>query len=118
MLSVTFLMDAVQDTVLWRISELMAGKWLRVPIINPQKFMVDWFVHMNTLAHVHTHSATFPDQPVKILPAVSSKTLLVSVLRNMGRKFEVYLEGSRVPLELSVNTSVLARQRVDVKYLG
>ena len=37
----------------------------------------------------------------------------ISKLQN----FAVYLEGSRVPLELSVDTSVLVGQKVFIKYI-
>ena len=41
------------------------------------------------------------------------------VLKEMDKlqNFQIYCEGSRVPLELSVDTSVLVGQRVIVKYL-
>ena len=64
----------------------------------------------------------FPDVPEKILPANGTKTigaLFTSVLKDIGKQqnFAVYLEGSRVPLELGIDTSVLVGQRVVVKYL-
>ena len=76
---------------------------------------------MITHIHARTHSAIFPDQEDKILPADSSKSVkevLVSVLGDMDRKFEVYCEGSPVPLKLSANASLLAGQRVNVKHLS
>ena len=68
---------------------------------------------------MRTHSAIFPDQEDKILPADSSKSIKeiwVSVLGDMDRKFEVYLEDSPDPLDLRMNASLLAGQRVIVKY--
>jgi len=70
----------------------------------------------------HSSSATFPDQLDKILPADGSRTvgeLFVSVLKDMEKlqNFQVYCEGSRVPLELGVDTSVLVGQKVNVKFL-
>lgn len=66
--------------------------------------------------------AAFPDVLEKILPADGSTSvgsLFLSILKDMDKlqNFQVYLEGSRVPLELTVDTSVLVGQRVVVKYL-
>lgn len=68
------------------------------------------------------YSATFPNVPERILPADGTQTigdLFVGVLQEMGKlqKFSVAIEGARVPLELSTDTSVLVGQRVVVKYL-
>lgn len=66
--------------------------------------------------------AAFPDVLERILPADGTKTigdLFVGVLKEMGKlqNFSVGLEGARVSLELSTNTSVLVGQRVVIKYL-
>ena len=58
----------------------------------------------------------------KILPADGTKTvgeLFYGELEAMGKlqNFAVYLDGSRVPLELDVDTSVLVGQKVSIKYL-
>ena len=69
-----------------------------------------------------SHSAAIPDVLERILPADGTKTvgeLFYEVLESIGKlqNFAVYLEGSRVPLELSVDTSVLVGQKVFIKYL-
>ena len=56
------------------------------------------------------------------MPADGTTTigdLFVGVLKEMGKlqNFSVAIEGARVPLELSTDTSVLVGQRVVVKYL-
>ena len=58
----------------------------------------------------------------KILPANGTKTvgeLFYEVLEGIGKlqNFAVYMEGSRVPLDFNVDTSVLVGQKVLIKYL-
>jgi hypothetical protein len=58
----------------------------------------------------------------KILPADGTKTvgeLFYEVLEGTGKlqNFAVYMEGSRVPLDFNVDTSVLVGQKVLIKYL-
>ena len=83
-------------------------------------------IHTNNVqymyTHKHTYSAAFPDVLERILPADGLKRvghLFAEVLQEIGKlqNFAIYLEGSRVPLELDVDTSVLVGQKVNVKYL-
>ena len=69
-----------------------------------------------------SNSAVIPDMLEKILPADGTKTvgeLFYEVLEGIGKlqNFAVYMEGSRVPLDFSVDTSVLVGQKVLIKYL-
>ncbi|XP_064381914.1 uncharacterized protein LOC135330889 isoform X3 [Halichondria panicea] len=75
--------------------------------------------HVIAIETKNSFIAIFPDQEDKILPADSSKSIKevwVSVLGDMDRKFEVYLEDSPDPLDLRMNASLLAGQRVIVKH--
>ena len=67
------------------------------------------------------YSALFPGVLMeRILPAdgaISIGNLFVEVLKMGKARFFVALEGSRIPLDLDIETSVLVGQRVEVKYL-
>ena len=69
-----------------------------------------------------SYSAVIPDMLEKILPADGTKTvgeLFYEVLEGTGKlqNFAVYMEGSRVPLDFNVDTSVLVGQKVLIKFL-
>lgn len=101
--------------------------------VQSQSFLVhEWWAQVcivdtcetNTSYDIYTHmySAALPDVLERILPADGQKQvghLFVEVLQEIGKlqNFAVYLEGSRVPLELDVDTSVLVGQKVYLKYL-
>lgn len=77
--------------------------------------------HFNFLFSL-SNSAVIPDMLEKILPADGTKTvgeLFYEVLEGIGKlqNFAVYMEGSRVPLDFNVDTSVLVGQKVLIKYL-
>ena len=77
--------------------------------------------HLNFLFSL-SNSAVIPDMLEKILPADGTKTvgeLFYEVLEGIGKlqNFAVYMEGSRVPLDFNVDTSVLVGQKVLIKYL-